>query len=226
MAFAVVGLLVALLAIVAIIAGLASSSSSSSDSAPAPAAAGSQNADTPSPSTPAPEVTAAADLVGTCWAASGVPAGVIEQVDCSAADVDFKVASVVAVGGGGGCPGEWRRWEGPGVLCMDTWPPITYQTCVKVPGDAKDCVTGLAWAYSYCWNVGRGAVLQQQIKGQWKTVKSSISKKDGCRKNYPWTVEFTRKAAGPGVKNYRIYFPPADEFTVTIEPITVTVREK
>jgi hypothetical protein len=58
------------------------------------------------------------------------------------------------------------------------------------------------------------------------TLPKNIAKKDNCDPDFPWTVEFDRKASGVGVKQYRLYFPASSGFGETFENITVTVREK
>ena len=64
-------------------------------------------------------------------------------------------------------------------------------------------------------------MLEQKKKREWVTAKQNISTKDGCEDGFPWTVEFTRKASGVGVKQYRIYW--LDGYT---DNIKVTVKEK
>ena len=105
--------------------------------------------------------------------------------------------------------------------------PVALETCTEIEYSGEqytECFPGERWEYVDCWNDG-GAVLEQKKKGTWVTVKQNISTKDGCTDGFPWTVEFTRKASGVGVKQYRLYFPAQDGYSVTIENIKVTVRE-
>ena len=136
--------------------------------------------------------------------------------------------------------GQLRQEMRPnGVLCVEplepkyvafTPPvePVALETCTEIEysdGPYTDCFPGERWEYIGCWAGGR-IVLEQKKKGTWVTVKQNISTKDGCSDGFPWTVEFTRKASGVGVKQYRLYFPGTDDFQVGIENIKVTVKEK
>lgn len=209
-------LAIILLAIAIIIALLLGSNSGSTGSSGAPAIAAPAVATTP-------DATAAADMVGSCWAESASDSTLLDEVDCSASIVDFKATS--AVDTSDRCTGEWIPWDDSRFTCLTVWPPIVYETCIESPYQEKDCQTGLFWTYASCWNVG-GFVLEQKIQGEWKTVKRDISTKDNCMPDYPWTVKFTRKAAGEGTKQYRLYSPGGGGFAASVEPITVIVTEK
>jgi hypothetical protein len=199
--------------IIAIVVGSSSGSTGSSGAPAAPVIA----------TAPAPEATTASDNVGTCWAETAEDANLLDIVECTASNVDFKATS--AVDTSDQCTGEWMTWDDGRFTCLIVWPPVVYQTCIESPNLGEECQTGLSWTYESCWNVG-GFVLEQKIQGQWKTVKQDISTKDNCMPDFPWTVWFTRKAAGLGTKQYRLYSPASGEFSATVEPITVTVTEK
>jgi hypothetical protein len=212
-----IGVFAAVIAVIGlIIAIVVGSSSGSTGSSGAPAVAA------PAESA-VPVVLPASDMVGTCWAESASDATFRVEVECTASAVGFKATS--AVDESDRCTVEWITWDDGRFLCLDVWPPIVYQTCIESPTFGEECQTGLSWTYESCWNVG-GFVLEQKIQGQWKTVRQDISIKDNCMPDYPWTVLFTRKAAGVGTKQYRLYSPAGGGFTATVEPITVTVTEK
>jgi hypothetical protein len=143
-----------------------------------------------------------------------------------------------------GTSGEWcstgqtRRVVQPyGILCLEpieplevveSVEPLALETCTEIEysdGPYTDCFPGERWEYYNCWQVGR-TVLEQKKKREWVTAKQNISTKDGCEDGFPWTVEFTRKASGVGVKQYRLYFPAQDGYSSTTQNIKVTVKEK
>lgn len=119
-----------------------------------------------------------------------------------------------------------------GVICAKPIDPrlksADLETCTEInygDGPLVQCFPGEGWEYNECWTNGQGAVLQQRIKGTWETVKSNIAVKNNCDPDFPWTVEFSRKASGVGVKQYRLLFPAFVDLEETIQFITVTVNE-
>lgn len=102
-----------------------------------------------------------------------------------------------------------------------------YRTCVSgeytVDGSFEDCFNELRWTYGGCWEFGEGAVLQQFLGGKWETVKRDITigKTSNCPEDFPWEIEFSRKASSVGVKQYRILVPKTGD----IQDLDVTVTE-
>jgi hypothetical protein len=191
--------------------------------------------DAPTAPTPAPTPTStpAADMVDSCWQVDPTDSSQLLPVACSTSGTDFRVSKVATVVSQ--CGADYMTWDDGKYLCLEEWPPPTYEICYTADSyDEPVCQAGLSkeqlsWGYSSCWEGARGAVLQQRVDGTWRTVKSDFSKRDAnglCDAEFPWLVEFVRKAAGPGTKEYRIYFPAVDGFSETIENITVTVRKE
>jgi hypothetical protein len=218
-----IGVFVAVIAVVClIIAIVVGSSSGSTGSSGAPAVA--------APAAPAasavPVETAAADMVGTCWAESAGNAE-LQEVECTDSIADFQATS--AVDTSVRCTGESLPWDDGRFLCLKDWTSNVYETCFQPKGNSKACEIGLTWTYSYCYDFAEGIVLQQFIDGGWKTVKQLTSKKSETEctdSGFPYLVEFTRKAAGPGVKKYRLYQPETDQyFSAVRDTVTVTVSE-
>jgi hypothetical protein len=217
-----IGVFAAVIAVIGlIIAIVVGSSSGSTGSSGAPAVA--------APAASAvPVVTAAANMVGTCWAESAGDADLLE-VECTASIADFQATR--AVDTSQRCTGASLPWDDGRFLCLNDWTSIAYETCFQPKGADKACETGLTWTYSYCYDFAfaEGIVLEQFIDGGWKTVKQVTSKKNDTEctdSDYPYLVEFTRKAAGPGVKKYRLYQPATDEYLPgVVDTVTVTVRK-
>ncbi len=112
-------------------------------------------------------------------------------------------------------------------LEMDITTTIAVETCFEADfdeGPVKECFPGETWKYEYCWGGGRGAVLQQKIRGSWETVKSDIASNNDCMPDYPWTISFSRQASGVGAKDYRILIPETDEVYEATQFIQVTVK--
>lgn len=150
-------------------------------------------------------------------------------IDCSFMDAREQVTEIVT--GPGLCTsGTGRQVPNatPRYLCLE--PIVDYSTCVEGENYLRECYEGLGWRYSGCWQAAKGVRLEQfrKAKNSWVVVKRGISRKGGggCDENYPWTVAFSRKASSIGVKQYRLYFPPVDAFTTTIDDLTVTVTGK
>jgi hypothetical protein len=115
-----------------------------------------------------------------------------------------------------------------GIVCIvsmesgSTTNSVQLETCIDLEfddGPYAKCFPGEIWEYSGCWESANGAVLQQRLNGVWKGVRVNIAANDGCDTGLPWTVYFTHKESGVGVKQYRIYAP----VTGDSQPITVNV---
>lgn len=212
---AIFGVVVAI-AVAAITIGIANQSNSSSSGL-------NQDSDTQQASdTPIFDEFAAA-FEGNCLTENA------QTVACSSPLASLLVTDVVEFGNECAMGAEGIR-QNVGIICTVpntsgvTTQRVQLETCIQSEYDESrvpECFSGEGWGYQACWTQGGGAVLQQQIAGVWKNVKRDIAVNDGCEIGFPWTVDFTRKASGVGIKQYRIYFPDLN----VSERITVTVSE-
>jgi len=150
-------------------------------------------------------------------------------VECSDSLATSRVIDVVELGNECKIGAESIR-RSLGIICtvpnvsLTTTNQVQLKTCIDleyVDGPYAKCFRGERWEYSACWESANGAILQQRLKGEWTKVKEDIAVNDGCNSDFSWTVDFTRKASGVGVKAYRIYIPSSG----VAQDITVTVRE-
>ncbi len=118
-----------------------------------------------------------------------------------------------------------------GVLCtnlvdlrLESAPLITCISTMFDDGPYVDCFPGEGWEYLACFEWGQNAVLQQNIRGSWETVKTNIAVDNNCNYGIPWTVQFSRKASGFGEKQYRVLIPAGGGFDLQIKPIEVIVE--
>jgi len=208
--------LVAAIAIAAITIGNANQSNSSSSSL-------SKDSDTQQASDNPVFDEFAAVFEGKCLTENA------RTVACSDPLASLQVTDVVEFGNECAMGAEGIR-RNVGTICTVpntsrvTTQRVQFETCIDledVDGPYSECFKGERWEYSSCWASANGAVLQQRRNGDWMNVKRDIAVNVGCMDGFPWTVDFTRKASGVGVKQYRVYDPT----TGFNQPITVTVRE-
>jgi hypothetical protein len=95
-------------------------------------------------------------------------------------------------------------------------------TCIAGPDVDRECWTGSAWTYDFCWSGGK-AVLQQRTTSGWTSIKRVSAKRtSSCGRKYPYEVVFRGIASVPSTE-YRITFPrqaglrrgAVDRFTIT-----------
>jgi len=101
--------------------------------------------------------------------------------------------------------------------------PLTApRTCLRVPGEKKECSDGRAWTYSYCWEAPRYRV-QRLVDGAWVTETSGKGRKTrDCYRDYPYLVEVSGTVT-QGTTRYRLVVPrqPGTSRTQTV-PFSVT----
>lgn len=110
-----------------------------------------------------------------------------------------------------------------GLSAIGETPDTVPTTCISGPDITRECWSGLAWEYEYCWSAKKAQL--------WKTVNGTRArvgtftgyKDDSCPKKSPYLVVFRRIELTPSAK-YEVVMPKQKGLAqAATDPFTATV---